>query len=207
MPGTMDDIRLGTRLRALRQRLLWRQDDLAQRAGISQDVVSRIERGQIDRMPLRNVRAVAHELQAEVVVHLRWRGPELDRLIDEGHAALGGTMVRLLTAAGWQVRTEVSYSIFGERGSIDIVAWHAPTRTLLVIEVKTDLVSLEETLRKHDEKVRLAPGMSERQFGWRPTSVGRLLVLPDNSTSRRRISRHSAVIRTVYPLVGGPARA
>jgi hypothetical protein len=77
---------------------------------------------------------------------------------------------------------------------------------LLVIEVKTDLVSVEETLRKHDEKVRLAPGIAERQFGWRPTTAGRLLVLPDNSTPRRRLARHAGVLRTAYPVAGGPAR-
>lgn len=203
----MDDIRLGTRIRALRQRLVWRQDDLAERSGVSQDVISRIERGQIAAMPMEKVRAVAHALQAEVVVQLRWRGPELDRLADEGHAALVGRMIKLLIAAGWQARVEVSYSIFGERGSIDILAWHAATRTLLVIEVKTDLVSVEETLRKHDEKVRLAPGIAERQFGWRLVTVARLLVLPDDSTSRRRFGRHSNVLRVAYPWVGGPVRA
>ena len=207
MPSRMDDIQLGTRFRALRQRLDWRQDDLAKHAIVSQDVISRIERGQFADMPLRRIRAVALALEAELVVQLRWRGPELDRLVDEGHASLVGRLIELLSAAGWQARPEVSYSIFGERGSIDVLAWHDATRTLLVVEVKTDLVSVEETLRKHDEKVRLAPGIAVRQFGWRPTSVGRLLVLPDDSTSRRRVERHANVMRVAYPVVGGPARA
>lgn len=82
----MDDIRLGIRFRALRQRLDWRQDDLARRSGVSQDTISRIEPGQIAMMPMRTLRAVAHELQAEVVVQFRWRGAELDRLCTCGMA-------------------------------------------------------------------------------------------------------------------------
>jgi hypothetical protein len=97
------------------------------------------------------------------------------------------------------VRAEVSYSIYGERGSIDLLAWHEATRTLLVIEVKTDLVSVEETLRKHDEKVRLAGRIALEQLGWRPQRVGRLLVLPGLSTPRRRVERHGSLLLIEYP--------
>lgn len=34
---------------------------------------------------------------------------------------------------------EVSFSIYGQRGVIDILAWHAATRSLLVIELKTEM--------------------------------------------------------------------
>lgn len=96
----------------------------------------------------------------------------------------------------------MSFAVFGERGSIDIVAWHAATRTLLVIEVKTELVSVEETLRRHDVKVRLAAAVVHERFGWQPRRVARLLVLPDGSTPRRHVERHRAVLGTAYPLRG-----
>jgi hypothetical protein len=41
-------------------------------------------------------------------------------------------------------RLEASYSIYGERGSIDILAGHATTRSMLVVEVKSELMSIEE---------------------------------------------------------------
>jgi hypothetical protein len=100
----------------------------------------------------------------------------------------------------------MSYSVQGERGSIDILAWHETGRLLLVVEVKTDLVVIEETLRKHDEKVRLAPRISAEQFGWRPIAVARLLVLPGLSTPRRRVQRHGSVMAGAYPLRGGDLR-
>jgi hypothetical protein len=68
------------------------------------------------------------------------------------------------------------------------VAWHAPSATLHVVEVKTSLVSVEETLRRHDVKARLAARIVGDRFGWWPRNVARLLVLPDESTARRRVA-------------------
>ena len=116
-------------------------------------------------------------------------------------------MAELLRGAGWIVRIEVSYAIYGERGSIDLLVWHEATQTLLVIEVKTDVVSVEETLRKHDEKARLAGRIAAEQFAWRPRAVGRLLVLPGLVTPRRRVERHASVLEVAYPARGVAIRA
>jgi hypothetical protein len=108
-------------------------------------------------------------------------------------------MIGQLLEAGWTVQPEVSYSVFGERGSIDLLAWHESSRTLLVIELKTELTSIEETLRRHDTKMRLGPGIARERFGWNPAVVSRLLVLPEGRTARRRVHRHQTTLRRVYP--------
>jgi hypothetical protein len=124
--------------------------------------------------------------------------------MDEGHATLVGAVVARLDSLGWETRPEVSFSVYGKRGSIDVVAWHAASGTLLVIEVKTELVSIEETLRRHDVKVRLAAGVVAERFGWKARRVARLLVLPDGSTARAQVRRNDAVLRAALP-VRGPA--
>ena len=172
------------------------------RAGVSQDTVSRIERGQLDALQLRTIRAVMRVLEILLLPEVRWRGGDLDRLADEGHAALVALICGLLERAGWVVQPEVSFSVYGERGSIDVLAWHAGARVLLVIEVKTTLNSIEETLRRHDAKVRLAAGVARERFGWVASSVSRLLVLPDVSTARRRVARHDGLLGGAYPLRG-----
>jgi len=170
------------------------------RAGVSQDAVSRAERGRLEEMTVRRVRAITRALDAELVLVVRWRGGDLERLLDEGHAAVLGASAGMLQADGWQVIAEVTYAVFGERGSIDLLAWHAASRCLLVVEVKTALVSVEGTMRKHDEKVRLASGIATERFGWRASAVARLLVLPDTSTARRAVERHAAVLDGAYSL-------
>jgi transcriptional regulator with XRE-family HTH domain len=198
----MDDVQLGRRFRALRHRLNLRQVELAERAGVSRDVISLMERGRIERVTVRRIRRIARELGAEFQAGLWWRAGDLDRLVDEGHARLVGLITEMLQTDGWEVRLEVSYAIYRERGSIDVLAWHPQARILLVIEVKTDLVVVEETLRKHDEKARLAPKIAAEQFGYRPIAVARVLVLPSRSTQRRRVDRHAAVMNAAYPLRG-----
>jgi transcriptional regulator with XRE-family HTH domain len=190
----------------LRQRLGWRQQDLAGRADVTQDDVSRVERGRLDAMPIGKVRRIAAALEADLPIGLRWRGGDLDRLMDEGHAALVGLVATALRELGWHVRLEVSFSVYGERGSIDILAWHPAARVLLVVEVKTELVAIEETLRKHDQKARLAPRIASEQFGWKAIGAARLLVLPSLSTPRRRVERHAAVMDVAYPLRGASLR-
>ena len=201
----MDDQRVGRVLRALRHRLGWRQVDVASAAGLTQDDVSRAERGRMRN--LTKLRRHGAALDADVVIIIRWRGGEIDRLLDEGHASIAGWVVALLTKLGWEVQAEVSFAVRGERGSIDILAWHEPSRTLLVVEVKTELASLEETLRRHDTKQRLAASVGSERLGWeRPKSVCRLLVLPALSTPRRHVARHAAVLDVAYRLRGEDAR-
>jgi transcriptional regulator with XRE-family HTH domain len=203
----MDDVRIGLLVRAVRHRLGWRQQDVAARACVSQDTVSRIERGQLDALQLRTIRSVLRALEVYLAQEVRWRGGDLDRLADASHAALVSRVCALLESAGWIVRPEVSFAIYGERGSVDVVAWHPEGRILLVVEVKTTLNSVEETLRRHDVKVRLAPRVVADRFGWVPATVGRLLVLPDLSTARRRVASHDHVLRAAYPSRGRDAVA
>lgn len=201
----MDEQRVRRTLRALRHRLGWRQVDVAVAGSLSQDDVSRGERGRM--RDIAKLRRQAAALDADVYVGIRWRGGEIDRLLDEGHASIVGWVVTTLTRLGCDVFPEVSYSVRGERGSIDVLAWHAGTRTLLVVEVKTELTSIEETLRKHDAKQRLAAQIGAERFARvAPAQVCRLLVLADTSTARRRTQRHAAVLERAYRLRGSAAR-
>ena len=77
---------------------------------------------------------------------------------------------------------------------------------LLLIEVKTDLAGVESTLRKLDEKVRLAPAVAHERFGWEVSHVAWLLVFSESSTLRRRVGRHEAVFARVAPMRGAAVR-
>ena len=127
-----------------------------------------------------------------------YHGEALDRLRDTRHAELVECLVQLLRSLGWAVATEVSFNNFGERGSIDLLAFHPSTGILLVIEVKSVVPDIGGTLMTLDRKVRLAPEIA-RKRGWVPTVVARLLVLPEESTARRRVRHHEATFRNAFP--------
>src|SRR5687768_11921817 len=151
------DRSLGKVLRAVRLRLGWRQVDLARRAGVSRRAISKLEREGPAGFAVHTLRRICEPLDVDLHVYGRWRGGELDRLLDAGHAALQSTFKELLEIAGWIVRAEVTFSRFGERGSIDLLAFHLASGTLLVIEIKTMIADVQGLLRPIDMKVRLAP--------------------------------------------------
>jgi hypothetical protein len=122
---------------------------------VSQSTVSRIERGELQGIPVGVLRRVFAAAGATVVLIPSWRGGTLDRLLDEWHALLSAAALEGLRRNDWVVLPEVSFSHFGERGSIDLLAGHAATRTCLTVEVKTEITSLEGLQRRLDAKVRL----------------------------------------------------
>src|SRR5918998_1134234 len=153
----MDDQRLGGAFRAVRIRRAWTQRALGARSGVSASLVSLVERGHLDRVSVRVLRRIAAALEVRVDIVARWRGGELERLLNAGHAALHEALARhLADLPGWIHAPEVSFSIFGERGVIDVLAFHRPTGSLLVIELKTEIVSVEELLATMDVRMRHA---------------------------------------------------
>ena len=204
----MDDHRIGRALRALRLRAGLRQADVAERAGVSQSLVSTIEAGGCRTVTVETLRAVFRAVGAGFDGEVLWRGPGLDRLVDARHAALVDASAVRLQRLGWGVSPEVSYSEFGERGSIDLLGARAEQRAVVVEEVKSDLTRTEETLRKLDEKVRLvASKLGYARLGWRPRVVGRILVLPDSDRARRQVRTHAAVFDAALPARGTEVRA
>lgn len=195
----MDPVRFGRVVRLLRRRRGWTQAVLADRAGISQSAVSRIERGEGDRLTVVLLARVAQSVGATMRIQLLADGENLDRLLDAGHAEIVEAVTRLLAAHGWEVVPEVTFSIYGERGSIDILAFHAPTGSLLVIEVKSVVPDVQATLAGIDRKARLADRIA-RERGWRVRTVSRWLVVGDSSTARTRMERHAATFGAALPL-------
>jgi transcriptional regulator with XRE-family HTH domain len=193
----VDPVRFGHQIRALRRRRGWRQQDLAAASGVSQAAISRVELGRIRGLSVRSLTAVTDALGATLDLRVRWNGEALDRLLDEAHAAAVEHAARLLISWRWEVSTEVTFAIYGERGSVDILARHKQTGVLLVVEVKTVVPDLQSMLAAHDRKARLAP-MIARQRSWPAGPVARLLVIVSNRTARRRVAEHHATFSTTY---------
>jgi transcriptional regulator with XRE-family HTH domain len=186
-------------------RLGWRQEDLAARSGRSQSVVSRVELGQVSVVSLATLEDLARVLGAHLVVRLVWRGADADRLLDAAHASLVEAVVSRLAAHGWVAAPETTFSVYGERGSIDVLARHSSRRGPLVVEVKTAIGDVQELIATHDRKARLAPKLGSAGWPdptWRhgpPARADRLLLVAGTRTARRRVAEHAATFLAAYP--------
>jgi transcriptional regulator with XRE-family HTH domain len=194
----MDWVQLGKGLRAIRCRHGWTQAEAATKARVSQSAVSRAERGDAGTLTGTTLADIAEALGARYIPRVSWQGEALDRLLDAAHAGLVDEVVRVLVRNGWTVIPEATFSRYGERGSIDILAWHEGQRALLIVEVKSVVPDLQGLLAGIDRKCRIAPELAAAR-GWRVRSVSRLIVLPDDRTARRRLEHHAATFAAAYP--------
>lgn len=197
----MFDQRVGASFRAVRLRRGLRQVDVAGRAGVSDSLISAVERGHLGTLSLDALRKIAVSLDIRIDLIPRWRGGDLDRLLNSRHAALAEATTRWLRSLGWEVAVEVSFAIRSERGFIDLLAWHPSTRTLLVIEIKTDIVDIHELVGVMDRKTRLAPEIA-RDRGWLPAAIATWLVVEEGSTNRHRVDRFAGLLRAAFPAEG-----
>ncbi len=188
-------------MRALRTRLDLTQQRAGARVRISDSQVSRIEHGRVGRIPFATLQQYGQALGADVELNVRWRGEGVDRLVDEAHARIVGVVVALLRGFGWEVAVEVSFAIAGERGSIDVFAWHPLIQVVIVVEVKSAIGDSQATLHVLDRKTRLAPQIAQER-GWACHGVARLLVLGETRTARRQVARHASVFAAAFPLRG-----
>ena len=199
----MDDQRFGTVIRSVRLKRRWRQLDLAARAGVSTSTISRVERGHPGSLSLHTIRAIGAALDVRVELIGRWRSGDLDRLLNARHSALHDDVARMFRdrLPDWILAPEVSFSVYGERGIIDIVAWHPGRRALLIIELKTDIADVNELVGTFDRKRRLAWAVAKER-GWDPATVSGWVIVAAGRTNRTRIAAHGAMLRAAFPMDG-----
>lgn len=171
---------------------------MAEAAGVSRAAVSLIERGALEGTSLHLIRRVSGALGVSVTVEPHWRGAELAKLLDENHAVMVRAVVARLTAAGWQAVPEPTFNVWGEKGSIDVLAWHPDHGALLTIEVKTRLADMQDLLSTIDRKPRLAPTLA-RDFNWKPRLFGTVLVFPDETWARNAVARFEPLFAATLP--------
>jgi transcriptional regulator with XRE-family HTH domain len=203
----MHEGRLGSAIRLIRQRRRWTQAELGSRAGVSKSTISRIERGHVRSLSVATIQEVAGELDIRVDLVPRWRSGDLDRLLNRRHSNLHELVARWFdeVVPEWVLAPEVSYSIYGERGVIDILAWHPGRRALLIIELKTDIVDVNDLVGSADRRKRLARTIA-RDRGWDPASVSVWVIVASSRTNRRRIAAHEAMLRAAFPADGRTIR-
>lgn len=199
MLRVMNASRLGHVLRAIRVHQRLPQQAVADKARISQSVYSRAERGELAGMTIGALDRIASALGGSLFIDVRYRGGLGDRLLDAAHAALVDRAVGILRRADWLIELEFGFNLFGDRGSVDILAWHATTRTLLIVEVKSRFTDLQAMLLSLARKLRVVPDLARRDLGWDPLSVARIVVAFGTTENRSILSKHAAIFDAALP--------
>jgi transcriptional regulator with XRE-family HTH domain len=195
----MDDQRFGAVIRAARVKRRQTQRQVAAAAHVSDTSVSRLERGLIDTMSMVVIRAICRVLDVRVELLPRSRAADLERVAGAAHASLAEAVIRWLGSfAGWIALPEIGFSVYGDRGVIDLVCWHTGRRALLVIELKTELVDIGELLGTLNRYVRNA-AVAVAPQGWQPIVVSRLLLIGDSTLNRMRVREHSTLFAAALP--------
>ena len=195
-------MRLGSVVRSVRIRKGWRQVDLAAAANTSRQDVSKVELGHAADIPLSRTLAMCRAMEIRLDFVPRWRGGGLDRMLNARHSAMAEAVAASFGRLDdWILRPEVSFSIYGERGVIDFVAWHPVRRAMLLIELKTELVEIGELMATADRRRRLAVRIGHDQ-GWAPAVVGVWVLVLESTANARRIRAHTSVLRAAFPSDG-----
>lgn len=209
---------VGLTIQEIRHALGWSQRELSRRSGVSQPMVCAVERGHVSDLTFGTAATLLEAMGARLRVHVD--APFLaspPRQRDAAHARMSAHVTRRLERLGWQVRTEVEIGGDRSRGWIDVLAFHAASRLLLVIELKSelhDLGAIDRTLGWYEREAWAAA----RHIGWGPRqSKGCLLLLAtDANDAAARANRdylgRIAPVRAralsdlvADPSAGGPA--
>lgn len=197
---------VGAALRSVRVRRGWRQEDVALAASLHRSTVSVVERGHWDALSFGTVARIATVLGVRLDLTARWRGGDLDRLLNAGHSALHEVVAGLFDhLPDWIRQPEVSFAVYGERGVIDILCFHPPSGSLLVIELKTEIVDVQDLVGGVDRKTRLAAQVAGDR-GWIARSTGCWVIVRDTRTNRRRLAAHRSMLRSAFPADGHDVR-
>ena len=182
-------VRLETTLKTLRRSRGWSQVRLGRELGVSQQWMSRLE-ADVRRARIGFLERWASLLDAWLAVEIRVSGERA--LADASHAAIQNWLARLLRSFGWSVETEVSFNHFGDRGRVDLLAFHPALRILLIVEIKTRILDLQDLLGRLDIKTRNAPLLA-RERGWEVAALVPAIVAREDRTARRRVADHAAL--------------
>jgi hypothetical protein len=84
--------------------------------------------------------------------------------------------------------------------------YHVSSGALLVIELKTEIVDVNDLVGTLDQKARLGPKIAAER-GWRARKVSRWVIVSRDRTNQRRIEAHRSMLRAAFPSDGHAMRS
>ena len=197
--------RFGATVRAARRTRGLSQAQLGAKAGVPQSVISSIESGTGGR--IESLKGVCSALGGELVLDIRLPfagdGPPQ---VDRGHARCVGSLRRLLEGAGHVCVTEQAIADGPWRGWIDLVAYDAVRRRIVIAEIKTGLRDAGALERQVERYVRSSLVVA-RERGWVVEEIVVVVAVLATAANDAFLVANRHVMKGAFPLRGRDAVA
>jgi transcriptional regulator with XRE-family HTH domain len=168
----------------------WRQRDVGTKAKLSAAAIGRHENGILGSPDALERHAAAFSLRLDLTLH--GRAGELARLADEEHAAIVEAVAATFRRLRFVMETEASFSEWGERGRIDLLAFDPRSGTLVIVEAKTQLLDLQDLFGALNIKERLGSTLSSLR-GWQVRHRASVLAVAVTSANREVVGAHPSL--------------
>jgi transcriptional regulator with XRE-family HTH domain len=175
------------------------QEQVAQRVGVSRSYIAKVELGQADPS-LDMVDRIGEALGLDL--QLAFQPPIFPagrRTQDAVHARCSAYADRRVRGLGWATAREVEIVHGRSHGWIDVLAFHRPTGTLMIIEIKTrleDIGGLERQLTWYERSSWTAG----RVLGWEPRRVISCCLALASDEVEQSVRAHRDLLALIFPL-------
>jgi transcriptional regulator with XRE-family HTH domain len=186
--------------RQTRRQLCWTQTRLAARADVSQPQVSRFEAALIDAVSLGEAGRLLDSLGIRLTVTAD--APFVarhQRQHDAAHARCVAYTAGRLMSAGWEVRREAEIHQGRWHGWIDLLGFHAATKSGFIGEIKTELPDFGELERTLNWYTRMAWNIA-RSIGWQYRRLGSAVLVLATEANEMRLRDNAVLVRQVFPV-------
>jgi transcriptional regulator with XRE-family HTH domain len=192
--------RLGTGLREMRLRAGLRQADVAERARLSQSLVSRLERGRGADTSIETWAIVAAAIGEQLAAFLE-RIPGADPPRDLEHLRRQRLVIEVSSPGGWIARPERSIDEAAVRSrAIDVVLLRPEHREAVAVEVWDLVTDAGSAMRSLGDKIHGLDRQLAREYGPDPRwSVRGLWVVRGTNRNRRLVAEFRSVFAARFP--------
>ena len=195
----------GAAIRTARKARGWTQEELGRRAKVAQSVVAAVEAGAGTRVE--SLELICRALGGQLVLDARlpFSGDPV-RQVDFAHARCVGSLRRLLEVAGHVCVTEQEIVDGPWRGWIDLVAYDAVRRRIVIGEIKTELRDAGALERQVERYVRSCLAVA-RERGWVVEEIVVVVVVLATAANDAFLVANRQVMKGAFPMRGRAATA
>jgi transcriptional regulator with XRE-family HTH domain len=190
---------LGEAVRHGRVRLRMTQAELAERIGVHQSQISRIESGHGQPVPLERWVALGLALGQPVAITLSRPLGETRDPSDAGHLAMQEYLIRSARATGRAATFELPSRPADPARSIDVCVRDIRNRILVIEEAWNTFADLGAAIRSTHRKAAEAAALAAAIDDGPPYRVAMVWVVRASEANRAILRRYPAILRAAFP--------